>query len=54
MDKNFIKEKIFWQKYTDEELSEEDIFEINYNLQNFAKALLDIHHQLENERRCND
>lgn len=49
MDKNFQKEKAFWQQYTDEDLSEEDIFEINRNLLDFAGALLKIQKELSKE-----
>lgn len=44
------KEKTFWQKYTDEKLSDENIFEINQNLQNFARVLLKIRTELENKK----
>ncbi len=47
MYKNFQNEKDFWQKYTDHDLSEEDIFEINYNLQNFAKTLSIIYKEIK-------
>ncbi len=55
--KNFLKEKIFWQKYANEELSKNDLFEIDQNLLNFAKALLKIQMELnlkkgtKNERK---
>ena len=40
MQKN--NQKLSWQKYADIELTEEDFEEINLNLKNFAKALLNI------------
>lgn len=43
------QEKTFWQKYTNEKLSDEDIFEINQNLQNFARVLLKIQKELSKE-----
>lgn len=49
MKNNFEKEKAFWQKYTNEKLSDEDIFEINQNLQNFARVLLKIQKELSKE-----
>jgi hypothetical protein len=48
MNKNYSKEKVFWQKYTDDELSDNDIDEINLNLRDFAKVILDIHKDLKN------
>ena len=44
------KEKAFWQKYTDENISDEDILEINQNLQNFARVLLKIQKNLKNKK----
>ena len=40
MQKN--NQKLSWKKYADIELTEEDFEEINLNLKNFAKALLNI------------
>lgn len=50
MKNNFEKEKAFWQQYTDEDLSKEDIFEINRNLLDFAGALLKIRTELKNKK----
>ena len=36
----------FWQMYTGQKLSENDLFEINNNLQEFAKVLLEIKNTL--------
>ncbi len=44
------QEKTFWQKYTNEKLSDEDIFEINQNLQNFARVLLKIQEEQNKEK----
>ncbi len=44
----FLNTKTIWQKYTDEELTEQDIDEINSNLREFARALLKIQ---KNERK---
>ena len=44
----FLNTKTIWQKYTDEELTEQDIDEINSNLREFARALLKIQ---KNERQ---
>ncbi len=41
--KNYLKEKAFWQRYTDDDLTNNDIDEINHNLQEFARVLLNIH-----------
>ena len=41
------KEKAFWQKYTNEKLSDEDIFEINRNLLDFAGALLKMKKEIQ-------
>ena len=46
--KNFTNQRDIWQKYTDEELTEQDIDEINSNLREFARALLKIQ---KNERQ---
>ena len=43
----YQKEKAFWQRYTDDDLTNDDIDEINHNLQEFAKVLLDIHKELK-------
>lgn len=48
--RNSSGEEVFWQKYTNEKLTEEDIFEINQNLQNFAGALLKIRTELKNKK----
>ena len=40
--KSYSKDKAFWQRYTND-----DIDEINHNLQDFAKVLLDIHRELK-------
>ena len=49
MKTNFQNEKAFWQKYTDEDLTEKDIFEINRNLLDFAGVLLKMKKELQNE-----
>lgn len=46
MNKNYSKQKAFWQKYTEDKLTNDDIDEINLNLRDFAKAVLDIHKEL--------
>lgn len=46
MNKNYSNQKAFWQKYTADELTDNDIDEINLNLRDFAKAILDIHKEL--------
>ena len=48
--RNSSGEEVFWQKYTNEKLTEEDIFEINQNLQNFARVLLKIRTELKNKK----
>lgn len=40
--KDYEKERMFWQQYTDDDLTNYDIDEINHNLYGFAKVLLDI------------
>lgn len=45
--KNYSKEKAFWQRYTDDDLTNDDIDEINHNLQEFAKVLLDINREIQ-------
>lgn len=45
---DYEEQKAIWQKYTDEELTEQDIDEINSNLREFARALLKIQ---KNERQ---
>ena len=48
MNINYSKQKALWQKYTADELTDNDIDEINLNLRDFAKAILDIHKELKN------
>lgn len=43
---SYENQKALWQKYTDDELSDNDIDEINLNLRDFAMAILDIHKEL--------
>lgn len=45
--KSYSKDKAFWQRYTNDDLTNDDIDEINHNLQDFAKVLLDIHRELK-------
>ena len=45
--KYYQRKKAFWQKYTEDKLSDNDIDEINLNLRDFAKAVLDIHRELK-------
>lgn len=47
--KNYSKEKAFWQRYTDDDLTNNDIDEINHNLQEFARVLLNIHKELQQQ-----
>lgn len=54
MDKNLQNEKAFWQQYTDEDLSEEDIFEINRNLLDFAGALLKMKKEIQEREEENE
>lgn len=51
MNKNYSKQKAFWQKYTADELTDNDIDEINLNLRDFAKAILDIQHDLSDKKQ---
>lgn len=51
MNKNYSKQKAFWQKYTADELTDNDIDEINLNLRDFAKAILDIHKELKSNKQ---
>lgn len=43
---SYENQKALWQKYTDDELSDNDIDEINLNLRDFAMAILDIYKEL--------
>ena len=45
--KSYSKDKAFWQRYTDDDLTNDDIDEINHNLQEFAKVLLDINREIQ-------
>lgn len=36
------KQQAFWQSYTKEKISDDDIIEINKNLYDFAKVLVEI------------
>ena len=47
--KNYLKEKAFWQRYTDDDLTNNDIDEINHNLQEFARVLLNIHKEIHQQ-----
>lgn len=51
MNKNYSNQKAFWQKYTEDELTDNDIDEINLNLQDFAKAILDIQQELLDKKQ---
>lgn len=50
-EKFYENQKNFWQKYTADELTDNDIDEINLNLRNFAKAILDIQHDLSDKKQ---
>jgi len=49
--KEYENQKAFWQKYTADELTDNDIDEINLNLRDFAKAILDIHKELKSNKQ---
>lgn len=49
--KYYEKQKAIWQKYTEDELTDNDIDEINLNLRDFAKAILDIQHDLSDNKK---
>lgn len=49
--KYYEKQKVFWQKYTEDKLTDNDIDEINLNLRDFAKAILDIQHDLSDKKQ---
>ena len=51
MDKSFEKQKAIWQKYTDEELTNNDIDEINSNLRDFARVLIKLHRELSDKEK---
>lgn len=51
MNKNYSKQKAFWQKYTADKLTDNDIDEINLNLRDFAKAILDIQNDLSDKKQ---
>lgn len=51
MNKNFLDEKAYWENYTGHEISDEDVFEIQRNLQAFAKVLLSISQELKNKEK---
>lgn len=40
-DKSFETQKAFWQKYTSKNLTNVDIDEINYNISDFARGLIE-------------
>lgn len=48
--KYYEKQKVFWQKYTEDELTDNDIDEINLNLRDFAKAILNVQHDLSDKK----
>lgn len=50
-EKFYENQKAFWQKYTADELTDNDIDEINLNLRNFAKAILDIQNDLSDKKQ---
>lgn len=56
--KDYEVEKAIWQKYTDEELINDDIDEINQNVRDFARVLIKLQKELTTakcgERREND
>lgn len=47
----YENQKAFWHKYTSDELTDNDIDEINLNLREFAKAILDIQHDLSDKKQ---
>lgn len=49
--KSYESKKAFWQKYTADELTDNDIDEINLNLRDFAKAILDIQQELLDKKQ---
>ena len=50
-EKFYENQKAFQQKYTADELTDNDIDEINLNLRDFAKAILDIHKELKSNKQ---
>ncbi len=46
---NFNIQKAFWQSYTKEKISDDDIIEINKNLYDFAKVLVEIQKNIHKE-----
>lgn len=48
--KYYENQKAFWQKYTADELTDNDIDEINLNLRDFAKAILNVQHDLSDKK----
>lgn len=47
--KTFQKQQAFWQSYTKEKISDDDIIEINKNLYDFAKVLVEIQREKSKE-----
>ena len=43
------KQQAFWQSYTKEKISDDDIIEINKNLYDFAKVLVEIQKNIHKE-----
>ena len=45
------KQQAFWQSYTKEKISDDDIIEINKNLYDFAKVLVEIQKNIYKENK---
>lgn len=43
---NYEVEKAIWQKYTDDDLTNDDIDEINQNVRDFARVLIKLQKEL--------
>lgn len=50
MDRNLFQQA-FWQSYTKEKISDDDIIEINKNLYDFAKVLVEIQKNIYKENK---
>ena len=50
---NKEKQQAFWQSYTKEKISDDDIIEINKNLYDFAKVLVEIS-KIEKTRKAKE
>lgn len=48
---NYEAEKMFWRKYTNDNLTNDDIDEINHNLMEFAKVFIDFQQELQEKSR---